>query len=396
MTKRLLGSLAICAALFASEARVPASNDVLQFVFTSDSHFGLIKKVFRGQTLVDAATVNQALANTINALPSATLPRDGGLGSGNRVGAIDFVMHGGDVANRQDIGDYGQIQPASVSWAQFEQIYVRGLHLIDHAGGRAPLFVVPGNHDITNAIGFYKPMTPARDAASAAGMFNLMMRPETPVTAQTYRYPQHRVLTSRTIGGVHFIFLTVWPDTAEREWIEKDLASVASTMPVILVTHDQPDTEAKHFTNPLGAHDINATDKFENLMLDPFEDGETTTPAPVREQSSLEAFFAAHPNITAYFHGNSNWNQFYDWTGPGNTVAVHAFRVDSPMKGDLSANDETKLSFQLATLDPVSRRLTVREVLWNAQRGAQGVEITWGASTTVALSPRPTAPARRF
>jgi hypothetical protein len=38
--------------------------------------------------------------------------------------------------------------------------------------------------------------------------------------------------------------------------------------------------------------------------------------------------------------------------------------------------------------------MTVREVLWNAHKGANGTEITWGASTTVALSPRPPAPAR--
>lgn len=394
MVRRTLALLIIVIAVTTLRAQDRAAT-VLQFVFTSDSHFGLTKKVFRGKTLVDAATVNQALVDTINALPDAVRPKDGGLGASERVGPIDFVMHGGDVANRQEIGDNGQIQPASVSWAQFEQIYIRGLRLTDHEGQPAQLFVVPGNHDVTNAIGFYKPMTPARDATSAAGMFNLMMRPTAPVTAQTYTYPQHRVLTSRTIAGVHFIFLSVWPDSEERAWMTKDLAAVPASMPVIVVTHDQPDTEAKHFTNPLGAHDINAADKFENLMIDPFEDGTTTAPAPVKEQSQLEAFFAAHPNITAYFHGNSNWNQFYDWTGPANTVAVHAFRVDSPMKGDQSADDETKLSFQLATLDTISRRLTVREVLWNTQRGLRGTEITWGASTTVALAPRP-APRQRY
>jgi hypothetical protein len=58
------------------------------------------------------------------------------------------------------------------------------------------------------------------------------------------------------------------------------------------------------------------------------------------------------------------------------------------MKGAVSAMDETKLSFQIAVLDPVSRRLTVREVLWNASRDAG---VRWGGSVTVALEPRPSA-----
>lgn len=94
------------------------------------------------------------------------------------------------------------------------------------------------------------------------------------------------------------------------------------------------------------------------------------------------------PNVTAYFYGNSNWNQFYDWVGPNDASLIHVFRVDSPMKGNVSAADETRLSFQLATVDLAHRMMTVREVLWNAHKGASGTEITWGASTTVALSPR--------
>jgi hypothetical protein len=59
------------------------------------------------------------------------------------------------------------------------------------------------------------------------------------------------------------------------------------------------------------------------------------------------------------------------------------------MKGAVSAMDETKLSFQIAVLDPGSRRLTVREVLRNATRDAG---VRWGGSVTVALEPRPSAP----
>jgi hypothetical protein len=100
----------------------------------------------------------------------------------------------------------------------------------------------------------------------------------------------------------------------------------------------------------------------------------------------------AHPNLTAYFHGNSNGNQFYDWSGPDHTAAIHTFRVDSPMKGNVSATDETRLSFQLVTIDMATRMMTAREILWNAHRGAGGIDISWGGSTTVALTPRPLAP----
>jgi hypothetical protein len=55
------------------------------------------------------------------------------------------------------------------------------------------------------------------------------------------------------------------------------------------------------------------------------------------------------------------------------------------MKGAMSSADETRLSFQVATIDLASRTMTVREVLWNAVP----VSLAWGGSTTVALSPRP-------
>ncbi len=375
-------------------ASVPDAG-IVQFVFTSDSHFGLTKKTFRGQANVDAAVVNAALVDAINALPATVLPKDGGIGDGAAVGPIDFVANGGDIANREETTEAGQIQPAAASWSQFERVYLQGVHLRDHAGRPSPVFAVPGNHDVSNAVGFHRPMLPATDATAFVGIYNLMMKPGTPLTTASFSYPRDRVQATRDIGGVHFMFATVWPDSSERDWMDRDLASVAPSVPVMIFTHDQPDAESKHFTNPSGQHDINATDKFENLLVDSLADGDTIEAPSTREQSGLEAILSAHPNITAYFHGNSNWNQFYDWTGPANSAAVHAFRVDSPMKGDFSAKDETRLSFQLATIDMASRRMTVREVLWNAHRGTPATEIVWGASTTVALSPRPPAPGRR-
>ena len=141
--------------------------------------------------------------------------------------------------------------------------------------------------------------------------------------------------------------------------------------------------------NPNGAHDVNENDKFENLLGDVYADGPTAAGAALKEQQAFEQFLKRHPNITAYFHGHSNFNQFYDWTGPEHSVVLHTFRVDSPMKGAVSAADETKLSFQVATVDLASRTLTVRECLWNADPAHPTSPLVWGASTTVAFAPRP-------
>jgi hypothetical protein len=106
----------------------------------------------------------------------------------------------------------------------------------------------------------------------------------------------------------------------------------------------------------------------------------------------LEEFVRRHSNVSAYFHGNSNWNQFYDWTGPHHTIALHTFRLDSPMKGEQSTLDERRLSFQLVMIDKASKTMTVRECLWNPDPQDPAAPLAWGASTTVALFPRPTPP----
>jgi len=171
------------------------------------------------------------------------------------------------------------------------------------------------------------------------------------------------------------------------------LAKISAATPIIVFAHDAPDVQSKQFTNPNGKHDINQVDQFENVLSDTFADtnggsGSIETPAII-EQRAWEDFLRKHSNITAYFHGDSNWNQFYDWTGPDHTVALHTFRVDSPMKGHFSSVDEAKLSFQIATIDTASRTMTVREVLWNVDSQRSDSPVTWGGSTTVALSPRP-------
>ena len=51
------------------------------------------------------------------------------------------------------------------------------------------------------------------------------------------------------------------------------------------------------------------------------------------------------------------------------------------MKGNESGKDETRLSFQLVSLDTEARKMTVREVLWNAD--PKRPAITWGESRTI-------------
>jgi Calcineurin-like phosphoesterase len=371
---------AVCALAQAAVSVPGAATAPLQFVFTSDAHYGVTRAAFRGHTKVPARIVNAALVSAINALPAATLPSDGGLRAGEPIGPIDFLASGGDIANREEGAGADAIQSATVSWRQFTSDYLDGLTIVDRAGKHAPLYLVPGNHEASNAVGFHVPMSPPIDKTPMIEIFNRMLAPSPLKNAVTFDYARDRVLYSRDVGGVHLVFLQVWPDSAGRAWMEHDLSRVSDRTPVLVFVHDQPDAEAKHFINPNGAHDINAKDRFENLLADVFADGPTIDTPSVIEQTALEAFLRKHPNVTAYFHGNSNWNEFYDWAGPKRTIGLHVFRVDSPMKGRLSAKDETALSFHVATIDTTTAKMTVRECFWN-----RAAVLAWGATRTVAL-----------
>lgn len=368
----------------------PAGTTTLQFVVTSDAHYGITRARFRGRTNVDAHDVNLALVAAINTVPTGTFPQDGGRRAGEAVGPIDFIVEAGDMANRQEDNDTDHVQGASASWAQFVDDYVNGLHLRNGAGQATPLFLLPGNHEASNAIGYYEHMTPATDPVPLIDIRNRMQADARPLTPSTFNYSRDRVFYTRDIAGVHLVFLHVWPDSAMRARMDSDLATVPRTTPVLVFAHDQPDVQSKHLTNPHGRHDINATDKFENLLSDTFASGASVESPSVLEQGELERFLARHPNVTAYFHGNSNWHQVYDWNGPSHSVRLHTVRVDSPMKGAVSADDESRLSFAVVTMDLAARVMTVRECLWNAQ-AATGLE--WGEATTVTLSPRPGRPA---
>src|ERR1700744_5921828 len=101
-----------CLLLFILLALSAAAQDsVLQFVFTSDVHYGITRSHFRGADSVSAIAVNRAMIAAINRLPGRTLPQDSGVGSGKTIGHIDGILITGDIANRQETG----IQPAAAS-----------------------------------------------------------------------------------------------------------------------------------------------------------------------------------------------------------------------------------------------------------------------------------------
>ncbi len=394
----LLSTAGVILALLAGLPQPAAATPNVTFVFTSDVHFGIARGRFRGGSYVDATVVNAAMVQKINALPDTRLPRDGGLRAGEPIGPVDFVVITGDLTNRQELYP-SHIQSASVSWAQFKACYIDGLGLRDAQGGPTPLLLVPGNHDVSNAIGAPTKLVPATDATSLVELYNRTMHPAVPVTSARYDYSRDRVTYSRDFGGVHCIFLTIWPDSLARAWIDQDLQAVPATEPVFIFCHDPPEIDARHLINPYGDHGINPHDAFENLVSDVYADGDVATHnakpdgETTVEQRALAAFLRRHRNIVAYFHGHNNWNEVYTWKGPDRDLALNVFRVASPMKGKTS-KDEAQLSFQVVVFNAAEQKLTDRECLWNA-RGANdgpGVPVAWGSTQTVSLAPRAAAP----
>ncbi len=367
----------------------------ITFVFTSDVHYGITRGNFRGQVNVEAKVVDAALVEKINGLPAAVLPRDDGLRAGQPVGAIEFAIITGDIANRQELYPI-HIQTAAESWAQFEATFITKFAVKNSRGELAPLLFVPGNHDVSNAIGAPTKLVPATDATALVEMYNREMHPAVPRTNDTYRYPADQIIFSRDFGGAHCIFLSIWPGSEARAWIENDLKAVRATTPVFLFCHDPPDIDARHLTNPHGAHDVNDRDKFENMVSDVYADGKKKVDGGGKpegkttlEQRQLAAFLKAHRNITGYFHGHNNWHEVYTWNGPDHDLALNVFRADSPMKGR-DSKDETKVSFHVVTFDVAAQKLTSRECFWNAQgkTDTAATPVAWGKSHTVSVAPR--------
>jgi hypothetical protein len=259
--------------------------------------------------------------------------------------------------------------------------------LRDPRGQATPLLLVPGNHDVSNAVGSPGGLLPETDATALAEIYNRMLHPATPRTKDTFRFASDKIYFSRDFGGAHCIFLSIWPDSFAREWMEKDLKRVPATTPVFLFAHDPPKGEARHFTNPNGKHDVNARDKFENVLSEIFPGGSDPDGSTKVAQRAFGKFLHAHRNIVGYFHGHSNWTEFYTWKGHDGEVSLSSFRSDSPMKGRVSGPDESRLAYQVVTYDVAAGRLTARECRWNAAGAAStpATPVKWGESTTVSI-----------
>ena len=318
----------------------------------------------------------------MNTITSMTLPDDNGIASGKKINGIDAVIITGDICNRQE----KDIQSATASWKEFEEDYIRGLHLTDKKGNKIKLLLTPGNHDISNAIGYHRLMMPLIDKASLIGIYNSMIQPSVTKTENNFNYSVDKIHYSKNIGGIHLVFVDAWPDSSERVWMEKDLQSVSISTPVFLFTHSMPDVEARFFVNPNGDHSINENDKFENLVTEGFKDGRSVEDKAIIEQRALASFIKIHSNIKAYFHGHSNYTEYYNWTGPDQNISLPCFRADSPMKGRYSSKDETKLAFELITIDTEKKIMTVRECLWNANpSNSSANDLNWGVSINTSL-----------
>lgn len=376
----LTGIFLLCCQALATDGKI------LRFIYCSDLHYGL-EREFRG-SLTSADSVSRAMIAGFRMLESTSLPHDGGIGAGKIFGSPDFIVCTGDIANRMEDG----VQSATESWAQFLRDWK------DYPDRGIPLYLVPGNHDISNAIGYPEPLSPETDDASAAGIYRFnggksLSGPED----QGFDYSKDKTHYSFVIDSIRFVFMGMWPDSAMRQWYGLEIsgpdtcvfrqagnsedATAVNRIPSLIFTHDAPQADAKHFTNPRGKHDINPYDRFQNLLTDTCSVRDISR-EPVGNWTVLEEFIGAHPEIKAYFHGDCNYNEFYTWHGPSGSISLPVFRVDSPMKGEISSEDETRLSFIVVCIDTPEKTMTVRECLWNPD-WHQGIR--WGESMTISI-----------
>ncbi len=348
--------------------------EVIHIAYVSDTHYGISKK-FRGEEGVSAQQINRAMIEKINTLPQLTLPvqRDA-VASGEVIGPITALFNTGDITNRMQANALS----ARESWAQFESDWSTRLTLTDSEGKKIPQYLSAGNHEASNAVGMHKLVMPT-DPIAMVEIYNRMMKPATPLTAETFDFQRDRIHYSITIGGVRCIFIALWLDSREIEWCRQQIAQMSGNEPILLFSHDAPRGEVKHFTNPNGDHSTNAIDKFENILCDKCS-VHTTSENPIAEQMALSRFIRSQPRIKGFFHGDDNHSEFYTYVDPEGNDVVPTFRVDSPMKGNYSKADESLLSFMLISIDTESMMLTARESLWN-----RGDKIVWGEYKTISL-----------
>lgn len=370
--------IAIFGSLFFSNILISQEADsIFQFIFTSDVHFGSTKTEFRGNHKVPSWEVNQAMYNSMKLLPSLKYPNDYGVNSNMKISNIDGIIITGDIASRMENGN----QSAKTSWEQFTKVYLQGQGIQNLNGKSTSFYILPGNHDMSNAIGYHRPMNPKKDPSVMLGIYNNSFPSANPM--QKFDSMITRIHYSKNFNDIHFIFLSLWPDSAERDWMDRDLQKISKSTPVLLFAHSVPDVEARFFINPNGSHDINANDKFENLVQEVYKDSDSVKGNTLIEQRAFAQFLKEHNNIKVYFHGHKTYTEFYNWQGPDKDINLPCIRSDSPIHGFLSDDDETKLAYDIVSVNTKSKTLTVREVLWNTQK--MDLNIKWGKSVNLKL-----------
>lgn len=196
-----------------------SQSNISHYIFTSDVHFGLEKKNFRGKTNVTAYEVNKAMIDAMNTIAKTSLPNDKGVAANTEVKFVDAFIITGDIANRHE----KEVQSATQSWKEFEDCYLQKLSITNSKGSKAPLWVVAGNHDVSNAIGHYKMLKDEKDENAYIGIYNLMLQPSVLKTKSNFNYTTDKIHYSKDVAGVHLQFINLWPDSLERSWMEKDL-----------------------------------------------------------------------------------------------------------------------------------------------------------------------------
>ena len=361
----LLWVFAICLSCSGNKKKAIANDDeIVNFVFVSDQHYGLEREL--NNQILTSEYVNLAMLNAINSLPSVILPNDGGVGSNTKIEGIEMIINGGDISNRMQ----PNVQSAAESWKQFQQNFIEKIETRQKNGALTELFLIPGNHDVSNAIGYTSPLNPATDKTVMAEIYNLMIKPKTKVSAEDYDYTSDKIHYVIDRFGIRFMMINIWPSAEERLWMD----SVMVETPVIIFGHDELDVELKHLTNPAKGNPIG--DGYENIISDINIEPGTS----VQEQRNMAQWIARNPSVKAYFHGNTNYNEFYVYQGPDQNIALNTFRVDSPMKGEYSAFDSSLLSFQVISININKMEMSVRECFW-----ARGKDVEWGEVKTISL-----------
>ena len=376
MSNHLFLRLSLLAVFLGLTIFSPLKADIIHIVYTSDMHYG-ITRTFRGHDNVPSNKVNQEMLRQINRIIDLKLPSNG-VGAGEIVGCVEAIINTGDIVNRMQ----KDAQSSAKSWAQFNQDWKKVLNLKNKKGEQTPTFLSIGNHEASNAIGLYK-LVQDCDHSPIVDIYNKELAPEKKLTYEEFDYATHKINYSAEICGIRLLFVHLWPDSKQREWIKSEIATFDKDQPILLFTHDAPSVLAQHFINPNGDGGINEHDRFENILQDVCS-VTSIKQKPVAEELALSKFLRNTPSIKAYLHGDYNYSEFYTWKDPNGVEVIPTFRVDSPMKGLYSQTDESLLSFMLLSIDTDNHTMTAREVLWN-QGDDANPPIVWGNSRTITL-----------